>query len=60
VEVLALVADGRSNAEIALRLHVSTRTVDHHVSNILRKLDVPSRARASVEAARLGIAPVAS
>ena len=60
VEVLALVADGRSNAEIALRLHVSTRTVDHHVSNILRKLDVPSRARASIEAARLGIAPVAS
>jgi DNA-binding NarL/FixJ family response regulator len=49
-----------SNAEIALRLHVSTRTVDHHVSNILRKLDVPSRARASIEAAKLGIAPVAT
>jgi DNA-binding CsgD family transcriptional regulator len=60
VEVLALVADGLSNAEIALRLHVSTRTVDHHVSNILRKLDVPSRARASIEAAKLGIAPVAT
>jgi DNA-binding CsgD family transcriptional regulator/tetratricopeptide (TPR) repeat protein len=57
VEVLALVADGLSNAEIALRLHVSTRTVDHHVSNILRKLGVPSRARASIEAAKLGIAP---
>ena len=59
LEVLALVADGLSNAEIALRLHVSTRTVDHHVSNILRKLEVPSRARASIEAARLGIVPAA-
>lgn len=58
LEVLALVADGLSNAEIALRLHLSTRTVDHHVSNILRKLEVPSRARASIEAARLGIVPV--
>jgi DNA-binding CsgD family transcriptional regulator/tetratricopeptide (TPR) repeat protein len=60
LEVLGLVADGLSNAEIALRLHVSTRTVDHHVSNILRKLEVPTRARASIEAARLGIVPVAS
>jgi DNA-binding CsgD family transcriptional regulator/tetratricopeptide (TPR) repeat protein len=60
LEVLALVAGGLSNAEIALRLHVSTRTVDHHVSNILRKLEVPSRARASIAAARLGIVPVTS
>jgi DNA-binding CsgD family transcriptional regulator len=55
VEVLSLVADGLSNAEIAQRLHLSVRTVGHHVSSILRKLDVPSRARAGVEAARLGI-----
>jgi DNA-binding CsgD family transcriptional regulator len=55
LDVLTLVAEGLSNAQIAQRLFVSRRTVDHHVSQILRKLDVPTRARASVEATRLGI-----
>jgi DNA-binding CsgD family transcriptional regulator len=51
LDVLALVADGLTNPEIAQRLFVSSRTVDHHVSAILRKLDVPTRARAVAAAA---------
>ena len=53
--MLALLADGLSNAEIADRLVVSQKTVDHHVSAILKKLAVRSRAQAAAEAARLGI-----
>ena len=45
-EVLALLSDGLRNAAIAKRLFVSTKTVDHHVSAILTKLGVPSRAAA--------------
>jgi DNA-binding CsgD family transcriptional regulator/tetratricopeptide (TPR) repeat protein len=56
VEVLGLVSQGLRNAEIAERLFVSTKTVGHHVSAILRKLDVRTRGEASAEAVRLGIA----
>ncbi|RSM74285.1 helix-turn-helix transcriptional regulator [Actinoplanes sp. ATCC 53533] len=56
-EVLALVQQGSSNAEIAARLYVSERTVHHHVSAILRKLGVDSRGKAVSEAARLGLTP---
>jgi DNA-binding CsgD family transcriptional regulator len=54
VEVLALVAEGLRNGEIADRLVLSERTVGHHVSAILGKLGVRSRAEASAVAVRLG------
>ena len=46
-EVLRLVATGRTNRAIAAELVLSERTVDRHVSNILTKLGVPSRAAAT-------------
>ena len=53
LEVLDLLADGLRNAEIAERLVLSERTVHHHVSAVLRKLNVSSRAQAGAEARRL-------
>jgi DNA-binding NarL/FixJ family response regulator len=54
LEVLALLAEGLTNAEIADRLVVSVRTVDHHVAAILAKLGVGSRREAARAAATLG------
>ena len=54
-EVLRLVAEGLTNAEIAERLIISEHTVHRHVTNLLRKLDLPSRTAAAAQAARLGL-----
>jgi DNA-binding NarL/FixJ family response regulator len=57
VEVLGLLADGLSYAEVAERLTLSEKTVGHHVSAVLRKLSEPTRSRAVATALRLGIIP---
>jgi len=49
--VLLLLAEGLTNGEIASRLFVSVKTVDHHVSAILLKLEAPTR-HAAVKIAR--------
>ena len=54
-EVLALVADGRTNRQIAERLFISESTAGVHVSNILGKLGVASRGEAAAIAFRLGL-----
>ena len=56
LEVLELVAQGLGNAAIAERLFLSQKTVAHHVSSILRKLDARTRAQATAKAVRLGLA----
>ncbi len=57
VEILGLIAQGLTNTEIAGRLHLSAKTVDHHVSAVLGKLNVSSRAEAADLARRAGILP---
>ncbi|WP_308295991.1 response regulator transcription factor [Streptomyces sp. ISL-96] len=54
-EVLTLIADGRSNREIARTLVLSEKTVKTHVSNILMKLDLSDRTQAALWAVRHGI-----
>ncbi|MBE0611676.1 MAG: response regulator transcription factor, partial [Dehalococcoidia bacterium] len=56
VEVLRLIAAGRTNAEIADELFISPHTVGRHVSNIFAKLDIANRADAAVWAVRNGLA----
>lgn len=55
LQVMRLLADGLTNAEIAARLVVSVRTVDNHVRAVLDKLDAPTRRHAADRAARLGL-----
>jgi pimeloyl-ACP methyl ester carboxylesterase len=54
-EVLRLVAEGKSDADIARELVLSPHTVHRHVANILRKLGLHSRAAAAAQAARAGL-----
>jgi DNA-binding CsgD family transcriptional regulator len=56
VEVLRLIAAGRSDREIAAALGLSYRTVTNHVASILTKLDAPSRSAAAAQAVRRGLA----
>jgi DNA-binding CsgD family transcriptional regulator len=55
VEVLRLLVHGHTNSELARRLHLSAKTVDHHVSSILEKLKVHTRTEAAAAAFGLGI-----
>jgi predicted ATPase/DNA-binding CsgD family transcriptional regulator len=54
-EVLRLMVEGRSNPEIADALFISPRTAETHVTHILAKLDVTSRAEAAAHAVRIGL-----
>ena len=56
VEVLRLVAAGRTDREIAEAMVISVRTVSTHVSNILNKIDVANRTEAASYATRQGLA----
>jgi DNA-binding CsgD family transcriptional regulator len=56
-EILALMAEGHRNAEIADRLFLAQKTVEHHVSAVITKLGVANRAEAAREANRRGLIP---
>ncbi len=56
-EVLALLAQGASNREIASELYLSIDTVKTHVRHLFTKLEVTNRTRAALEAERFGVAP---
>ena len=55
IEILKLAAGGMSNQDIATRLFLSRRTVQSHLSNIFRKMDVGSRTEAILQALRTGL-----
>jgi len=57
VRLLELLAEGFSNAEIASRLFTSPKTIEHHVSAVLAKLGVHSRAQAIGAAHQLELIP---
>lgn len=58
IEVLTLVIEGKSSKEVAEHIYVSKRTVDFHLANIYKKLDVTNRVQAFREATRRNLLPV--
>jgi DNA-binding NarL/FixJ family response regulator len=57
-DVLRLVQQGRTNAEIAAELFISPKTAEHHVSRLLAKLGVRTRTEAAAVATSLDAAPI--
>jgi DNA-binding NarL/FixJ family response regulator len=57
-DILALLAEGRSNREIAGRLYLSEKTVKAHLAAIFRKLGVTNRTQAAMVAVQIGVGPV--
>jgi DNA-binding NarL/FixJ family response regulator len=57
-DILALLAEGRSNREIAGRLYLSEKTVKAHLAAIFRKLGVTNRTQAAMMAVQMGVGPV--
>jgi ATP/maltotriose-dependent transcriptional regulator MalT len=57
MQVLSLIAEGRSNQEIGEELYLALNTVKRHVYNIFAKLEVKKRAHAVIQARRLGLIP---
>ena len=55
LDIVRLAADGRSNAEIALALHISTATVKTHLQHVFEKLEVADRSAAVAQAMRRGL-----
>jgi DNA-binding CsgD family transcriptional regulator len=58
LEVVALVVEGQTNDQIARRLHLSTRTVQHHVASARRKVRARSRTHLAVLVLRTGLVPL--
>jgi DNA-binding NarL/FixJ family response regulator len=59
-DVLTLLVEGCSNQETGERLYVSAKTVERHLGNLYRKLDVTNRTRAAAYAIRHGVGTAAS
>ena len=57
-DILALLAEGRSNREIAQRLFLSEKTVKAHLAAIFRKLGVTNRTQAAMMAVQMGVGPI--